>query len=250
MTNWCSSMMVRVFRHGLSQRGELRTKFIKPVYLDETVHVRGRVAVEPTERRRAYVARRLVRGRERHQGDGRQRQGRGARRGLSRRGPAAMQRCNATSRLATCLRRARRAPGCGRASRLPGRRESSARTGFLRLLGRPPAVRAELAAGSARLSLARPACPRCHPGRCGVCASPRSLLRCRPSPLLLAAVGFKLVDAGLPARPALRVRPGAIPDPKIVVAVAASFGLHALFERVLQVPLPGASIEFLGDLGL
>jgi 3-hydroxybutyryl-CoA dehydratase len=43
MTNWCSEMMVRHFGMDYLTRGELRTKFIKPVYLDQTVHVRGKV---------------------------------------------------------------------------------------------------------------------------------------------------------------------------------------------------------------
>jgi hypothetical protein len=36
---------------------------------------------------------------------------------------------------------------------------------------------------------------------------------------------------------------------KLVVAFAASFGLHALFERALKVPLPYASMDGLRDLG-
>jgi 3-hydroxybutyryl-CoA dehydratase len=48
MTNWCSEMMVRHFGMDYLSRGELRTKFIKPVYLAQTVHVRGRVlSAEP-----------------------------------------------------------------------------------------------------------------------------------------------------------------------------------------------------------
>lgn len=51
MTNWCSDMMVRHFGMDYLTRGELRTKFIKPVYLNQTVHVRARVlSAEPTER--------------------------------------------------------------------------------------------------------------------------------------------------------------------------------------------------------
>jgi putative tricarboxylic transport membrane protein len=37
---------------------------------------------------------------------------------------------------------------------------------------------------------------------------------------------------------------------KIVVAIAASFGLHYVFEHILKTPLPYASIAFLRDLGL
>ena len=36
---------------------------------------------------------------------------------------------------------------------------------------------------------------------------------------------------------------------KIVLAFAASFGLHALFERGLKVPLPYASMDAVRDLG-
>ena len=47
MTNWCSAMMVEHFGMDYLERGELRTKFIKPVFLGQTVSVRGRVrAVE------------------------------------------------------------------------------------------------------------------------------------------------------------------------------------------------------------
>jgi len=43
MTNWCSEMLVAEFGMDYIARGELRTKFIKPVYLDTELHVRGRV---------------------------------------------------------------------------------------------------------------------------------------------------------------------------------------------------------------
>ena len=43
MTNWCSSMMVQHFGMDYLQHGELRTKFIKPVYLGQTLYVRGRI---------------------------------------------------------------------------------------------------------------------------------------------------------------------------------------------------------------
>lgn len=50
MTNWCSEMMVQYFGMDYLTRGELRTKFIKPVYLNQTVHVRGKIiAIEPGE---------------------------------------------------------------------------------------------------------------------------------------------------------------------------------------------------------
>jgi len=48
MTNWCSEMMVAQFGVDYLERGSLRTRFIKPVFLNQTVHVRGRVlAAEP-----------------------------------------------------------------------------------------------------------------------------------------------------------------------------------------------------------
>lgn len=43
MTNWCSEMLVRAFGVHYLQRGELRTKFIKPVNLGVRLHVRSRV---------------------------------------------------------------------------------------------------------------------------------------------------------------------------------------------------------------
>ena len=43
MTNWCSEMLVRTFGMDYMERGELRTKYIKPVYLGVELHVRGRI---------------------------------------------------------------------------------------------------------------------------------------------------------------------------------------------------------------
>jgi acyl dehydratase len=43
MTNWCSEMLVRAFGMHYLERGELRTKYIKPVNLDVELHVRGRI---------------------------------------------------------------------------------------------------------------------------------------------------------------------------------------------------------------
>ena len=42
-TNYLSSMMVRQFGTDYLERGELRTKFIKPVYKDVVVSTKGRV---------------------------------------------------------------------------------------------------------------------------------------------------------------------------------------------------------------
>jgi 3-hydroxybutyryl-CoA dehydratase len=42
-TNWCQTMLLEYFGLDYVERGELRTKFIKPIYLDVPVHVRGRV---------------------------------------------------------------------------------------------------------------------------------------------------------------------------------------------------------------
>ena len=42
-TNWCSEMMVEHFGLDYIERGELRTRFIKPTFLGVTVSVRGRV---------------------------------------------------------------------------------------------------------------------------------------------------------------------------------------------------------------
>ena len=43
MTNWCSEMLLRAFGIDYLSRGELRTKYIKPVNLGVELHVRGRV---------------------------------------------------------------------------------------------------------------------------------------------------------------------------------------------------------------
>jgi acyl dehydratase len=43
MTNWCSQMLTRAFGVHYLARGELRTKFIKPVLLGVSLRVRGRV---------------------------------------------------------------------------------------------------------------------------------------------------------------------------------------------------------------
>ena len=48
MTNYCSEVMVRHFGMDYLSRGELRTKFIKPVYLRQTVTARAKViSIEP-----------------------------------------------------------------------------------------------------------------------------------------------------------------------------------------------------------
>ncbi len=43
MTNWCSEMLTHHFGLDYLERGELRTKFIKPVFLGTTLSVKGRV---------------------------------------------------------------------------------------------------------------------------------------------------------------------------------------------------------------
>jgi len=43
-TNWISSMLVKHFGIDYLERGELRTKFIKPIFLGAVVSVRGRVS--------------------------------------------------------------------------------------------------------------------------------------------------------------------------------------------------------------
>lgn len=43
MTNWCSEMLVHRFGMDYLERGELRTKFIKPVYLKVLLHVKAKV---------------------------------------------------------------------------------------------------------------------------------------------------------------------------------------------------------------
>jgi hypothetical protein len=67
--------------------------------------------------------------------------------------------------------------------------------------------------------------------------------------LALPVVGYKLAMLALLLLLFFTADRGH-PVAKIVVAVAASFGLHALFETVLKVPLPFAAIEPLRSLGL
>ncbi|HEY6431363.1 MAG TPA: MaoC family dehydratase [Acetobacteraceae bacterium] len=43
MTNWCSEMLAHTFGMDYIERGELRTKYIKPVLLGVLLHVKGRV---------------------------------------------------------------------------------------------------------------------------------------------------------------------------------------------------------------
>ena len=42
-TNWCSEMLVRTFGMDYRERGELRTKYVRPVHLGVELHVRGRI---------------------------------------------------------------------------------------------------------------------------------------------------------------------------------------------------------------
>jgi 3-hydroxybutyryl-CoA dehydratase len=42
-TNWCSSMMIAHFGMDYVERGELRTKFIKPILIGATVSGKGRI---------------------------------------------------------------------------------------------------------------------------------------------------------------------------------------------------------------
>jgi 3-hydroxybutyryl-CoA dehydratase len=49
MTNWCSEMLVRAFGMDYLERGELRTKYIKPVNLGVLLHVRGRIREATTQ---------------------------------------------------------------------------------------------------------------------------------------------------------------------------------------------------------
>ena len=43
LTNWCSEMLTRAFGIDYVERGELRTKYIKPTNLGVLLHVRGRI---------------------------------------------------------------------------------------------------------------------------------------------------------------------------------------------------------------
>lgn len=54
-TNWCSQMLLQTFGMDYLERGELRTKFIKPVILGVTLRVRGR-SRKPSRSRTATSA--------------------------------------------------------------------------------------------------------------------------------------------------------------------------------------------------
>ena len=43
MTNWCSEMLLRAFGLDYLERGELRTKYIKPTDVGVELHVNGRI---------------------------------------------------------------------------------------------------------------------------------------------------------------------------------------------------------------
>lgn len=43
MANYCSEMMIDAFGFDYLERGELRTKFIKPVLLDVELHTKSRI---------------------------------------------------------------------------------------------------------------------------------------------------------------------------------------------------------------
>lgn len=54
-TNWCSEMMIQHFGLHYIERGELRTRFIKPTFLGVTVSVRGRVTATESQPNGATV---------------------------------------------------------------------------------------------------------------------------------------------------------------------------------------------------
>ena len=78
MTNWCSEMLLRAFGMDYLERGELRTKYIKPVNLGVPA-ARARPdqgGDEAAERQHALHDRRVVRGRAGHEARRRRCQGR------------------------------------------------------------------------------------------------------------------------------------------------------------------------------
>jgi acyl dehydratase len=54
MTNWCSEMLLRAFDIHYLERGELRTKYIKPTNVGVTLHVKGRIT-EATRRANGHT---------------------------------------------------------------------------------------------------------------------------------------------------------------------------------------------------
>jgi 3-hydroxybutyryl-CoA dehydratase len=54
-TNWCSEMLIDRFGMDYVEHGELRTKFIKPIFLGVTVSVRGKVTSAAPQENGAVV---------------------------------------------------------------------------------------------------------------------------------------------------------------------------------------------------
>ena len=54
-TNWCSEMLIEHFGMDYVENGELRTKFIKPIFLGVTVFVRGKVTSAAPQQSGAVV---------------------------------------------------------------------------------------------------------------------------------------------------------------------------------------------------
>jgi len=48
-TNWCSEMMDTHFGWDYVERGELRTKFIKPIFLGQTMTTRGKITAADSQ---------------------------------------------------------------------------------------------------------------------------------------------------------------------------------------------------------
>ena len=74
-TNWIMSLLIDVFGPQILSKGKLTTKYIAPVYENQVLISVARIAEAraAAERRQGARPRRLVRGRQREEGHGRQR---------------------------------------------------------------------------------------------------------------------------------------------------------------------------------
>ena len=87
------------------------------------------------------------------------------------------------------------------------------------------------------------------PGRAGTSRVVSVVLALWTFTLLLELLGFNLAMFGL-LMVLLLVFGREYLTLKIAISIAASFGVHYVFERLLRVPLPYSSIGFLRNMGL
>lgn len=101
----------------------------------------------------------------------------------------------------------------------------------------------------ASLRAAKAVPPGFVPERSGIVRVASVMLAMVAFAVLLTPLGFNLAMLGLLLFLMLAFGREYLAG-KIVIAVAGSFGVHYVFEKLLRVPLPYSSIAFLRDLGL